>query len=297
MRERSEQILKIICLVLGLLLIVQLVKVVKHANPLAGVAVPDLPSLPAETNADTKIANKNPVKTNTNAIAAAATSKTNTPSNAAITNNPTTNTAAIATTDSKGANQKVAAGTNSTVASADTNTTSHATPTNALATTSNDTNAAHPNLQTGAIAFGSQSTDVSGTNSASRKKPSRKGGSAVPGMMAGPMGTKASSLPPDVQARVDRVTDSEILGPVMHPMPMALLGIAGNSAFLRSPSGQSGLVKEGEDLGEIKLLRIGTNRVLIEENGEKKELMIFAGFGGESLLPKTESSNETTNRK
>lgn len=117
-------------------------------------------------------------------------------------------------------------------------------------------------------------------------------------MIAGPMGMKASGLPPEIQARVDRVTDSEILGPVMHPMPMALLGIAGNVAFLRSPSGQTGLVKEGEDLGEIKLLRIGTNRVLIEENGEKKELMIFTGYGGDSLLPKpTESSNETTNRK
>lgn len=117
-------------------------------------------------------------------------------------------------------------------------------------------------------------------------------------MMAGPMGIKGASLPPEIQARVDRVTDSEILGPMMHPMPMALLGIAGNVAFLRSPSGQTGLVKEGEDLGEIKLLRIGTNRVLIEENGEKKELMIFAGLGGESLLQKsTESSNETTNPK
>ncbi|HLX70252.1 MAG TPA: hypothetical protein VKV04_11555 [Verrucomicrobiae bacterium] len=85
---------------------------------------------------------------------------------------------------------------------------------------------------------------------------------------------------------------------MMHPMPMALLGIAGNVAFLRSPSGQTGLVKEGEDLGEIKLLRIGVNRVLVEQNGEKKELMIFAGLGGESLLPKpTESSDETTNRK
>jgi hypothetical protein len=45
------------------------------------------------------------------------------------------------------------------------------------------------------------------------------------------------------------------------------------------------LVKEGEDLGPIKLLRIGTNRVLVEQEGQKKELMIFSGFGGEPLLP------------
>ena len=46
MRERQEQILKIICLVLAVLLVVRLVKAVIHVNPLAGVVVPDLPSLP-----------------------------------------------------------------------------------------------------------------------------------------------------------------------------------------------------------------------------------------------------------
>lgn len=120
--------------------------------------------------------------------------------------------------------------------------------------------------------------------------------------MAGPMmfglgGKKAPSLPPEIQARVDRVTDSEILAPVNHPMPMALLGIAGKTAFLRSASGQTGLVKEGDSLGDIKLLRIGINRVLIEQDGQPKELMIFSGYGGESLLSKpTENANETTTK-
>jgi hypothetical protein len=114
-------------------------------------------------------------------------------------------------------------------------------------------------------------------------------------MIGGPGGSKAAKLPPEIQARVDRVVESEILAPVNHPMPMALLGIAGKSAFLRSPSGQTGLVKEGEDLGEIKLLRIGINRVLVEQDGQQKELMIFSGLGGESLLPKsTVTSDETT---
>jgi hypothetical protein len=93
-------------------------------------------------------------------------------------------------------------------------------------------------------------------------------------------------VPPAVQARIDRVTQSEILAPVIRPLPMALLGIAGRDAFLRAPNGQTGLIREGEDLGGIKLLRIGTNRVLIEHEGQKKELLMFGGFGSETLLPK-----------
>ena len=68
-------------------------------------------------------------------------------------------------------------------------------------------------------------------------------------------------------------------------MPMALLGIAGDNAFLRAPNGQTGLIKEGSELGGIKLLRIGTNRVLVEQEGQPKELTIFSGYGSESLLP------------
>ena len=110
-------------------------------------------------------------------------------------------------------------------------------------------------------------------------------GGMPPGMMPG-MPAKLPDLPPDIWARVDRIVDSEILGPVMRPLPMALLGIAGNVAFLRASNGQTGLVKEGDDLGGLKLLRIGINRVLVEEEGKKQELMIYSGMGGESLLPK-----------
>lgn len=91
---------------------------------------------------------------------------------------------------------------------------------------------------------------------------------------------------PETQARIDRVVQSEILGPVARPLPMALLGIAGKDAFLRAPNGQTGLVREGGELGGIKLLRIGTNRVLVEHEGQQKELIIFSGFGSETLLPK-----------
>jgi hypothetical protein len=96
----------------------------------------------------------------------------------------------------------------------------------------------------------------------------------------------APELPPAVQARLQRITESGILGMMMRPPPMALLGIAGNHVLFRAPNGQTGLLQAGGEMGGVKLLSIGTNRVLVEENGEKKELSIFEGFGGASLLPK-----------
>jgi len=110
------------------------------------------------------------------------------------------------------------------------------------------------------------------------------------------MGQPLPELPPVVRARIDKIVDSELLGPVIRPQPMALLGIAGNVAFLRSASGETGLVKEGDSLGDLKLIRIGINRVLVEQNGQKQELTIFSGMGGESLLTTPDNnSNETTN--
>ena len=49
------------------------------------------------------------------------------------------------------------------------------------------------------------------------------------------------------------------------------------------------LLREGEELGGVKLLRIGTNRVLIEHEQQQKELTVFSGVGGETLLPKGEN--------
>jgi hypothetical protein len=74
-------------------------------------------------------------------------------------------------------------------------------------------------------------------------------------------------------------------------MPMALLGIAGDVAFLRAANGQTGLVKAGDSLGGLKLVQIGINRVLVEEDGQKKELTIFSGYGSESLLPKQKDNS------
>ena len=115
-------------------------------------------------------------------------------------------------------------------------------------------------------------------------------------MGMGPSGRPGATTAPElalpIRARVYGITDSEILGPIMRPMPMALLGIAGNVAFLRAANGQTGLVKEGDSLGGLKLLRIGTNRVLVEDDGQKKELTLFSGYGGESLLPKQKENSQ-----
>jgi hypothetical protein len=114
------------------------------------------------------------------------------------------------------------------------------------------------------------------------------GAPRMPGMAG-----KGSALPPEVQAEVDQIVNSGIFGPVVHPPPMGLLGIAGDTAFLRTDSGQSGLVKVGDSLGDLKLLRIGINRVLVEQDGQQKELTIFDGYGGDSLLTnRTENTNE-----
>jgi hypothetical protein len=104
------------------------------------------------------------------------------------------------------------------------------------------------------------------------------------------MAAPGPPLPPEMQARIDKIINSEILAPVMHPMPTALMGIAGKDAFIRTPNGQTGIVKEGDELGGIKVIRVAVNRVLIEEEGQRKELTIFSGLGSESLLStKTDS--------
>ena len=328
MRERMAQILKIVCLGLAALVLVQLVKIAFRANPLANTAIPDVPSLAADTNAPAAVANKAPVKAGTNVPVAALAS--NAPGAAMATNAmahriakstesngvPLGVTAEAAATNAIGTNSmliasgetnvvtlpervKAASSNAAPVALAAEMSATNNSPTNSAALA--DTNVALAKIAVGTNAAGRGTGGTNLTNSAMARASGARRSSALPAQMAGgPMmmgspGGKAAKLPPEIQARVDRVTESEILAPVVHPMPMALLGIAGKVAFLRSPSGQTGLVKEGEDLGEIKLLHIGTNRVLVEQDGQPKELMIFSGLGGESLLPKpTVTSDETT---
>jgi hypothetical protein len=179
-----------------------------------------------------------------------------------------------------------------------------------------ETNVApHPQIKIGETNFASATTNAqngtnilvaamaAGTNISRPPRPAMSAAnlSLPPGMAVmglnpfAPPGRRVDDLPPAIQARISRIVDSEILGPVMHPLPMALLGIAGDVAFLRTDSGQSGLVKEGDSLGELKLVKIGINRVLIEQDGQKKELTIFSGYGGESLLPKQTGTPDENN--
>lgn len=101
-----------------------------------------------------------------------------------------------------------------------------------------------------------------------------------------PVAGPGPAIPPLVQARVERIVQSEILGAIMRPQPMALIGIAGRDVFLRAPNGQTGMVREGEELGGVKILRVGANRVLVEHEKKQTELTIFSGFGSDTLLPK-----------
>jgi hypothetical protein len=297
MLERSKLILKIACCALAAVLLYQLVQIGIRLNPLAHVTVPELPSLPPETANQPGPGPAIP--------------------------------AALPVSAGKGmSNSAPSIGTNAVPSALDAGT--NAAPPKALAQI--DTNSASsPNpaeAETNApasLAAGTKPTNVpptlasvvSGTNlppqaSATNTVAAQGSGSKPPAAVAAARGPVAmgmpggfnpnqrmmsppqlASLPPAIQARVDRIVESEILGPFIRPQPAALMGIAGDFAFVRAPTGQTGLVKEGDDLGGLKLLRIGTNRVLIEEQGQKKELTIFSGIGGESLLPKQDTSHET----
>jgi len=93
------------------------------------------------------------------------------------------------------------------------------------------------------------------------------------------------SLPAEIQSQVDRVRDSEIFGLIPRPQPMALLGIGGRDAFIQTPDGQSQLLQVGEEAGGVKLLEIGKNRVLVEHEGQRKELILYPDLSGATLLP------------
>ena len=120
--------------------------------------------------------------------------------------------------------------------------------------------------------------------------PGLPGGLRMPGGARPDLAKPDTNLPPVIQTRVEKITQSEILGPVIRPLPMALLGIAGQDAFVRAANGQTGLLREGEELGGLKLLRLGANRILIEFEQQQKELTIFEGFGSDTLIPKAKET-------
>ncbi len=264
MRERAESVLKLVCLALAALTFYQLSRFVTRTSPLQHLSIPELPALAqgnetsATRGATNPVAHSESEKKGTNSAAAKEESKPAT--NAVSTNgaaNQTTNAVAAATSATGDTN--TIAGRDSTIA--------------------------------GTNSSAKKETAKNQTNVVSGPAPAKIGLNPMP--QAGP-GNGPPDLPRLIQARIDRITQSEILGQVIRPLPMALLGIAGKTAFMRVPNGQTGLMKESEDLGGIKLLRIGTNRVLVEEDGQKKELMIFSGLGGDTLMPQPkQNTNES----
>jgi len=273
MFDRFERPVKIIGLALAALLAWQLGSLILRSDPLATMKIPALPTLPAqnETNA------------------------------AGVTTNGTN-------------------GTNATIGLNAANGANAAHDTNAVkgANVVNDANVA---VKSANIPAADQAV-VMNAGSGPRRggSPRSRPPEAMPGlppgltpemmaamppemlaqMMAGGMpggpgggGMNTIKLPPEVQARVDRIIDSEILGPAIRPMPMVLTAISDQGACIQATNGQTGWVKVGGEMGGIKLLRIGVNRVLVEQDGKRQELTLFGGLGGASLMPEPANAPST----
>lgn len=330
MSERAGQLLRIACLLLAGWVIYEVAQMTPRINPLARVAIPALPALAPDTNNPTPIsdASNNPgiaaakgsnqpgELVGTNPAAANSTNAMGSKSS----------TSAMASTIKAQSTQGDSVQTNSAIAAipaasgpldstnvANTNRITPMAATNLAGMVSNTqaeensrtnlpaaTNFTATNVATAQVIAITNASNViaglgNGTNGpvASATKGRSTNGATVVARASMPPNVRAAvpELPPDIKARVDRVYESEILGQVVHPLPMALIGIAGDFVFLRSANGQTGMIKEGESIGDLKLLRIGINRVLVEQGGKKQELMIFAGYGGTSLMPREKENS------
>ena len=278
---RSEVVFKVLCAGIGALVIWQGVRAIQRSDPLAGASIPALPSLPASTNTQAGARGTNTLVQGTNAVAKgtnAVAKGTNAVAQGTNAVAQGTNAVAQGTNAVAQGTNLVAQGTNAPVLSS-----TNKSPTDPT----NSANPANLTAAQGTNASVPPSAGKARPNPAARPETARgmMNAGAIPGMPG-----QAPPLPPAVQARLDRIIESEILGPVMRPQPVALLGIVGTDAFVQAPNGQSGMIKEGEEMGGIKLLKLGINRALIEEAGEKKELTLFTGLGSESLLSKQTNS-------
>jgi hypothetical protein len=170
-----------------------------------------------------------------------------------------------------------------------------AKPTNSVSTqATNSTNNVAGQTTNSAVRGATNILSLEATNASSRRtssSSSRRSSSSAPGAATA---SKDPNISPAVQARIEKIVQSEILGAIVRPLPMALLGIAGRDAFIRAPNGQTGLAREGEEFGGLKVLRIDINRVLVEHEGQQKELMLFQGFGSETLLPRGDKKPSET---
>ena len=270
MRDRTEKILRLACLILAALVLSQLLRTGFHVSRFFGVKIPAIPTL--QTNA---VARTSPMPVSAPGAPASAVTPpaTNLPATAGPITTSQTNASTNVLTNAVAVKFMKSTGTNLVL----TNVVRHA------GTNDNGTN------RDGAVAMNSP-PGMMAHRHLPPMMPGGMGFGGMPGMPGMPGGQ--SPLPPEIQARVDKIVNSEIFAPVMHPMPMTLMGIAGDTAFLRTDSGQTGLVKVGDSLGDVKVVAIGINRVLVEQGGQKKELTIFDGYGGDSLLSQTDKSSK-----
>lgn len=309
MRKHAEPILKYVCLILAALVLYQLVGLGRRVNPLRGVTVPALPTLTADTNSND--AGVSPVNSKPNSVVNAGTnlpssSKTNlslmggTNGSLPVGTNPVSlaaSTHTISTNTVVNTNSVASTGSGRNVSSSSKTNSEHTV----IVLLPTGTNAVLPATGTNTVSTNQVALTNSVAPTTNGIKSTHQAGNAssptgrMPMSMRGGMSMgKSATLPPAIQAQITKIIDSEILGPLPHPLPMALMGIAGDMAFLRSPDGQMGAVKLGDSLGEIKLVRIGINRVLVEQDGQQKELTIFDGHGSESLLDKQGGTNNET---
>lgn len=87
----------------------------------------------------------------------------------------------------------------------------------------------------------------------------------------------------ELKACLNHLERSGILGRTPGPQPLVLVGFAGSSAILQLPNGQTVLLAEGEERDGVKVIKTDTNRVLVEQDGQERELTQFSGIGSESL--------------
>lgn len=113
----------------------------------------------------------------------------------------------------------------------------------------------------------------------------------------GPVGADSESKPADeLRPEVRRVVDSALFGVAPPPPPPAppsgpkkpelpkLQGIGAEFAILEIPGKGVHMIRAGTEKEGVKVVAIAINRVLIEVDGEKKELTIHSGFGSDPLL-------------
>lgn len=105
---------------------------------------------------------------------------------------------------------------------------------------------------------------------------------------AGGKAAEAASPTPPKYRVIDRSGIFGSVPPRQTPQP-SLMGIAGRYALIRLPDGRAELLDEGSETGGVKVLRIDTNRVLLEFKGKQVELTIFSGMGSSPLTGRKEN--------